>query len=68
MSEYVKVSAVQSRLKLLEDRNLYMYGVAGCGKTAAVEYFLRRKKHLTIHCHPEMYRDLPPLEELKDDD
>ena len=43
MSEYVKVSAVQSRLKLLEDRNLYMYGVAGCGKTAAVEYFLRRK-------------------------
>lgn len=67
MSEYVKVSAVQSRLKLLEDRNLYMYGVAGCGKTAAVEYFLRRKKHLTIHCHPEMYRDLPPLEELKDD-
>ncbi len=67
MSEYVKITAIQSKLKAMEDRIVYIYGAAGYGKTAAVEYFLRRKRHLTVKGCPGVCQDLPELEELKDD-
>lgn len=67
MADYIKIPAIQSKLKLSQDRIVYVSGMAGYGKTAAVEYFFRRKKHLTIKGCPGICKNLPELEELKDD-
>lgn len=45
---YIKVEAIQSKLKAASRNNqiLYICGSVGMGKTAAVEYYFRRKPHV----------------------
>ncbi len=49
---YIKIPAVYRKLKIAEeeDRTLYISGVGGVGKTAAVRYFYRKKNVLWLNC------------------
>ncbi len=66
MQEYIKIPAIQTKLKQSEDRIVYIYGATGFGKTAAVNYFLRRTKHLMIQGHRGVCNEFPEVSEIKE--
>lgn len=45
MEQYVMLPAIKKKLAQSKERILYLYGVAGCGKTTAVMYHLQKKKY-----------------------
>ncbi len=66
MQEYIKIPAIQTKLKQSEDRIVYIYGATGFGKTAAVKYFLRRTKYLIIQGHRGICNEFPKVSEIKE--
>lgn len=64
---YIKVTAIQRKLKQALDEHaiLYIHALGGYGKTAAVQYFFRNKAHLYLSGAEGVLNNMPPLEQIK---
>ena len=60
---YIKVSSIFNKLKQAskDQQILYIEGSAGMGKTAAAEYYFRRKSSIHFHGESGFIKDMPPL-------
>ena len=61
---YVKIPKVYEKLKRAEEFfvPVIMTAATGWGKSAAADYYYRRKKHLTLYCKNGKLSDMPSPE------
>ena len=59
--EYIRVPAVYDKMKRAEETYAPMVLMApsGCGKSAAISYYYRRKKTLILSCKSGKPEDMP---------
>ena len=64
--DYIKVEGIFNKLKLASKNQqiLYIEGSVGMGKTAAAEYYFRRKSAMHFHAEGGFLMEMPDLDEL----
>ena len=64
---YIKIPAVYKKLKKAEElfSPVLMTAAGGWGKSAAVEYFYRRKKPLVLCCKGGSFNEMPPIDSIR---
>ncbi|MCR5251342.1 MAG: LuxR C-terminal-related transcriptional regulator [Lachnospiraceae bacterium] len=65
--DYIKIPRAFQKLKKAEDLfvPVILTASAGYGKTAAVNYYYRRKKTITLHCRDGRLDEMPPQESIR---
>lgn len=66
---YIKVGPIYNKIKqaLKDNKILYIKGSAGMGKSAAVEYFFRRKSVLHLHAEEGFIDEIPAPEDIREE-